>query len=105
MTIFEHPAWSQLLPHLYIRRGRVGVNGPRHRIEVRHSAPPWVFDFETECAACGAPIQNVRIDARGGWTFNASCPLDVNYRCSRMPATTAICSQVREAIESRTVSP
>lgn len=98
MTIFEHSKWPELLPFLFIRRGTKGVNGARHRIEVRHDAPAWVFQIHTHCAACGAPIQNVRVDARGGWTFNASCPLTVRMKCARMRATTVICARVRAAI-------
>lgn len=99
MTVFEHPDWPLLLRHLFIRRGVVGVNGPRHRIEVRKTAPESVFAIHTACANCGRDIVNVRIDKRGGWTFNLSCPIDVDYRCARMPRTTAMCSRVRAAIE------
>ncbi|HKE44572.1 MAG TPA: hypothetical protein VKB41_08540 [Steroidobacteraceae bacterium] len=98
MTILEHPDWLVLLPYLYIRRGGLGVNGARHRIEVRRDAPARLLDIRTACAYCGAAIQNIRIDARGAWTFNASCPLSVNVKCARMPPTTAICAKVRKAI-------
>jgi hypothetical protein len=101
-TIFEHPDWVRLLEFLYIRRGNSrGVNGARHRIECRHEAGLMVFGIRTSCAACGREIQNVREDARHAWTFNASCPLAVNYRCARMPATTEVCAKVRAAIEAR----
>lgn len=105
MTIFEHPLWSTLLPHLYIRRGAIGVNGARHRIEVRKTAPVSVFEIRTACAYCKREIENVRVDARGAWTFNASCPLEENPKCARMPGTTAVCSDVRAAIEQRPAVP
>jgi hypothetical protein len=106
VTILEHPAWPALLPHLFIRRGTTtGVNGPRHRIEVRTDAPAWVFDIRTACANCGLEIQNVRVDARGGWTFNLSCPLDRNMRCARMRPTTMACQRVRDAIAARPADP
>ncbi len=101
MTVFEHRRWPELLRYLFIRRGEDGVNGPRHRIEVQRTAPEWVFAIRTNCAHCGREIQNVRVDARGGWTFNVSCPLAVDMRCARMPATTRTCDQIRDAIAGR----
>src|SRR5262245_60214882 len=100
-SIFEHPLWPVMLPHLYIRRGRVGVNGARHRIEVHHSAPAAVFTIVVRCAYCSAPITVVREDARHAWTVNLSCPLAVRPTCARMPATTKLCTRVRAAITER----
>lgn len=100
MTIFEHPDWPMLAGYLYIRRGRDGVNGPRHRIEVSLIAPVRVFEIRIACAACGREITPVRRDARGAWTFNLSCPLAVNPKCARMPATTAACSRVRDMVNA-----
>src|SRR5262245_20032347 len=97
-TIFEHPDWPMLVGYLYIRRGHDGVNGPRHRIEVSHDAPPRVFEIQIACAYCGRTITPVRRDARGAWTFNLSCPLAIDPKCARMPATTAACTKVRDAI-------
>jgi hypothetical protein len=105
MTVFEHPRWPALLGYLFIRRGRDGVNGARHRLEVRQIAPSWVFDVESNCAHCGRRISNVRIDARGGWTFNLSCPLAVDPKCARMPETTAACQRVRDLIAGRPTPP
>lgn len=101
MTLFEHPSWSALLPYLFVRKGKLGVNGARHRIEVQRGAPSWVFDIRTTCAYCKNEIQNVRVDARGGWTFNVSCPLEVSVKCARMPVTTAVCARIRDAINGR----
>lgn len=98
MTILEHPEWPLLRRYLYIRRGRNGVNGARHRLEVHQDAPASVFAIRTACAYCGREIQNVRRDARGAWTFNASCPLAVNPKCARMPPTTALCESIRRAL-------
>lgn len=98
MKLFDHPLWPVLVTHLYIRRGHDGVNGPRHRIEVGKQAPLSVFDMQVECAACGVPMRPVREDARGAWTFNVSCPLAVNVNCARMPKSTALAAQIREAM-------
>jgi len=101
MTIFEHHLWPTLLRHLYIRSGRHGVNGPRHRIEVQQDAPLAVFGIRVPCAYCGREIQPVRRDARGAWTLNVSCPLTVDVKCARMPASTALASAIREAMQHR----
>lgn len=95
MTILEHPLWGELLPYLYIRRGATGVNGARHRIEVRQDAPASVFRLKVDCAHCGRSIFPIRRDARGAWTFNVSCPLAVRVKCARMPASTAMAKAVR----------
>ncbi len=99
MMLFEHDRWPEILPLLFIRRGRDGVNGPRHRIEAVKDAPAFVYNVVVDCASCGKPIRPFRIDSRGGLTVNASCPLDLNFRCARMPETTKVCAQIREAIE------
>lgn len=98
MTIFEHPIWPTLRPFLYIRTGANGLNGPRHRIEVSKDAPPAVFAVHIACAHCGRDIVPVRVDARGAWTFNLSCPLSVDMRCARMPETTAMATAVRQSM-------
>ncbi len=100
-TVFDSPLWSTVLPFLFIRRGRDGVNGARHRIEVSQSAPPSVFEMTATCAYCPATIAVVRQDARKAWTFNLSCPLRVRPTCARMPATTAMAAWVRAAIAQR----
>ena len=100
-SIFDHHEWPLLRGYLYIRRGHDGVNGARHRIEVSHAAPLQVFEMRVACAHCGKEITPVRIDARGAWTFNASCPLSVNVKCARMPETTEVCSRVRAVINGR----
>lgn len=101
LTIFEHPFWPTLRSYLYIRQGRNGVNGPRHRIEVHKDAPAKVLDIEVACAHCGALMHPVRPDARGAWTFNVSCPLSVNVKCARMKESTAMASAIREAIRNQ----
>lgn len=103
MTIFDHPDWPTLARFLYIRRGRVGVNGARHRIEVSQDAPRSVFDIRVSCAYCDAEIQPVRLDARGAWTFNVSCPLAVRVKCARMPRSSAMAAAVRRAIEEPSI--
>lgn len=100
VTIFDHPLWPTLRRYLYIRMGVHGVNGPRHRIEVSHEAPHEVFDIRVSCAHCGAVITPVRIDARGAWTFNVSCPLAVRVKCARMPESTAMARAVRAAMKA-----
>jgi hypothetical protein len=105
VKITEHPLFATLLPFLYIRRGHDGVNGARHRIEVAKTAPPAVLEIHSACAYCGAEIANVREDARGAWTFNVSCPLDVDMKCARMPATTKLCSEIRELMTSAPARP
>lgn len=100
MTLFEHPLWPTLLGFLYIRMGKHGLNGPRHRIEVNHHAPVAVFDMEVECAYCGRLMNPVRLDARGAWTFNVSCPLAVRVKCARMPQSTAMAKAVRAAMQT-----
>lgn len=99
--IFGHAEWSTLLPFLYIRRGADGLNGARHRIEVRQTAPSRVLRIVVPCAYCRAPIQVVRVDARKAWTFNMSCELEVRAKCARMKATTAMCNRVRAAMAAR----
>jgi hypothetical protein len=99
MTLFEHPTWLTLLPHLYIAQGHIGINGPRHRIEVSKHAPLSVFDMVVACAYCGKDIHSVRETKRGVWTFNVSCPLDVDVKCARMQASHHLADAVREAME------
>jgi hypothetical protein len=103
MTIFEHPLWPTLLPYLHIAQGHVGVNGPRHRIEVSKACPASVFDIVVGCAHCGADIHSVRETKRGVWTFNVSCPLDVNMKCARMQASHIAAEAVRLAMEGAPV--
>jgi len=99
MTIFEHPLWPTLLPYLYIAQGQIGLNGARHRIEVRKTCPVSVFDIVVSCAQCGADIHPVRETERKVWTFNVSCPLNVRYRCARKPNAHHMADAVRAAME------
>lgn len=107
MTIFEHPHWPTLLPHLYIDQGKKQnpVNGPRHRIQVRKTAPELVFAIEVNCPACGALMHSVRQSKRGFWAFNVACPLKVRVECSRSPAAHALANAVREAMGAAPLPP
>lgn len=98
MTIFEHPLWPTLLPHLYIAQEQIGINGPRQRIEVKKACPTSVFDIVVKCAYCPKLIHSVRETKRGVWTFNVSCPLKVDVKCARMKESHQMADAVRAAM-------
>jgi hypothetical protein len=50
MTVFDHPRWPTLLGYLFIRRGRDGVNGARHRLEVRQVNLSCPLAVDPKCA-------------------------------------------------------
>jgi hypothetical protein len=99
MTIFEHALWPAILPVLYLRRGKLGVNGPRQRIEVRKAGrPPGLAAVTIACAYCGRGMFPFRPNEWGHLTFNVSCPLAVSVKCARMPASKAMAARVRAAM-------
>jgi hypothetical protein len=82
MSLFEHPLWPTLLGYLYIAPGRQGVNGPRHRIQVRKSAPRSLLAMTVECPHCHQLYFPVRETKRQVWTLNMSAKGDVVCRNS-----------------------
>ena len=98
MRLTEHPLWDDLLPYLYVQHGE-GVNGPRHRMEVREPLPEELRAIEIHCVFDDRPIKAIR--RRAGWGklfLSVSCPLYISWRCARQPVTTRECDRLRALI-------
>ncbi len=101
--LLDHPVWRLLVPHLVVSGEHSrGLNGPRHRIEVRPTAPSAVESIIVPCVACGQPIFPVR-SRKGSKTarfVSVTCTLDVNVACARGAAARAATNAVRDAVQA-----
>lgn len=103
-TLDQHPRLADLVPYLYVQHGS-GLNGARHRIEVKTAPPEALVDevnSTTQCAECGAAIMAIR--RRAGWgtcCVSVTCRLEDEVRCARTGAARKSADAVRAAVEAQ----